>query len=362
MAKLSRLKTAFVIDDLGFGGAQRQLSILVEALARAGEPRVFCLSQSTRPYAERIRAAGVEVVVAPRFRGFDLRRLNYLTRALDDMDIDVVHGFLDAANVYAWTAARQSGRPCVLSLRNERLRLTGFRRWMLCLALRRADFVIANSKAGRRFLIDDMSIPRERVTVVPNAVPASSLSHPLSAPESPVIGFVGRLDPQKRVGLLVDAFALVAADLPRARLVIVGAGPEQSSLVDRVGQLGIQDLVQFTGLVEDVYQRMAGFSCLALPSAYEGFPNVAMEAVGMGVPVVATPVGDVEDIVLDGRTGYLITERSPRALADLLVRAVTDKGLRQRTSQEGPALVKADYSVDSAVDKLMPVYEKVLSQ
>jgi len=359
---MSGLKTAFVIDDLGFGGAQRQLSILVEALSRSGEPRVFCLSQSTRPYADKIREAGVEVVAMPRFRGFDLRRLSYLTRALDEMDIDVVHGFLDAANVYAWTAARQSGRPCVLSLRNERLRLHGFRRWMLCLALRRADFVIANSKAGRRFLIDDLSIPRERVTVVPNAVSVSSLSPPLSAPDTPVIGFVGRLDPQKRVGFLVDAFALVLAVLPEARLVIVGAGPERSSLVDRVRRHGIEHLVQFTGLVENVEQRMAAFSCLALPSAYEGFPNVAMEAVGMGVPVVAAAVGDVEDIVLDGRTGYLMTERSPRALADLLVRAATDEGLKRRAASEGPALVKANYSVDAAIDRLMPVYERVTSQ
>ena len=204
--------------------------------------------------------------------------------------------------------------------------------------------------------------PRERVNVVPNAVSTSSLSSPVFAPDKPVIGFVGRLDPQKRVGLLVDAFALALADLPEARLVIVGDGPERSSLIDRVRQHGIEPRVEFTGLVENVYQYMAAFSCLALPSAYEGFPNVALEAVGLGVPVVAAPVGDVEDIVLDGRTGYLMTERSPRALADLLVRAATDEGLKQRTVREGPALVKANYSVDAAIDKLMPVYEKVMSQ
>jgi glycosyltransferase involved in cell wall biosynthesis len=356
----SGFKTAFVIDDLGFGGAQRQLSVLVEALSRTGQPSVFCLSQSTRPFADKIRSAGIQVFALPRSHGFDLRRLNYLVRAFGEMDVDVVHGFLDAANVYAWAAARRTGRPCVLSLRNERLRLHGFRRWILQLALRRADFVVANSKAGRRFLVEVLSIPRARVAVVPNAVSVSLMSPPRGAPELPVIGYVGRLDPQKRVDLVVDAFALASRQgLPEAKLTVVGDGPEHKRLVDRVRRLGLEDRVQFTGLIENVAETMAGFTCLALPSAYEGFPNVALEAVGLGVPVVAAPVGDVEDIVLDGRTGYLMTERSPRALADLLVRAATDPALRRRAGEEGPALVRANYSVDAAVEKLVSVYETV---
>ena len=278
------------------------------------------------------------------------------------MKVDIVHGFLDAANVYAWAAARRAGRPCVLSLRNERLRLHGFRRWMLRRALRRADFVIANSKAGRRFLIEGLSIASERVTVIPNAASGSMMSPPGPAPEPPVIGFVGRLDPQKQVDVLVEAFALALADLPEASLTIVGAGPEHNDLLDLIRRRGIEDRVEFTGLIENVEERMAGFSCLALPSAYEGFPNVAMEAVGLGVPVVAAPVGDVEDIVLEGRTGYLMTERSPRALADLLIRAATDQELRRRVGEEGPSLIRANYSVDAAVDKLMPVYEKVVGK
>jgi glycosyltransferase involved in cell wall biosynthesis len=358
----NRLKTAFVIDDLGFGGAQRQLSILVEALARTAEPCVFCMSENARPYGERIRRAGVEVIVLPRSRGFDLLRARDLARAIEGMNIDIVHGFLDAANVYAWVAARRAGRPCVLSLRNERLRLGGLRRWALRLALRRADSVVANSKAGRRFLIDVLSLPRERVTVIPNAVSFSSMPPPLPAPEPPVIGFVGRLDLQKQVGVLVDAFALAAKELPDATLVIVGDGPERASLLDRVRGRGVADRVQFTGLVENAERMMAGFSCLVLPSAYEGFPNVALEAVALGVPVVAAAVGDVEDIVIDDRTGYLWRDPSVHTLAGLLLRAAKNDELRRRTGQEGPALVRENYSVDVALARLMPVYERIVNR
>jgi glycosyltransferase involved in cell wall biosynthesis len=122
---------------------------------------------------------------------------------------------------------------------------------------------------------------------------------------------------------------------------------------------GIEDRVRFTGPIENVQDTMARFACLALPSAYEGFPNVALEAVAMGVPVVAAPVGDVEDIVLDGRTGYLMTEPTSRALADLLIRAVGDTTLRQRAGKEGPELVREKHSVDAAVDRLTFVYRRV---
>jgi glycosyltransferase involved in cell wall biosynthesis len=354
----SRLNIAFVIDDLGFGGAQRQLSILAAALARTDVPVVFCLSPSTHPFAGHIRDAGVEVVELPRSHGFDLRRLGLLARAFDTRGIDVVHGFLDAANVYAYAAARRSRRPCVLSLRNERLRLRGVRAWLLERALRRADQVVANSRAGVRFLVDETAVPPGRVTLIPNAV-SPGLEPPTDPPargSSPVIGFVGRLTAQKQVGLLLDAFALVTRKLPDARLVIAGDGPDREKLAGQARRLGIDNAVEFTGHVEDPELRMARFSCLALPSAYEGFPNVAMEAVALGVPVVAAAAGDVEDIVLDGRTGHIAVDPTPESFSDLLLRTVNDDALRHRAYEEGPALIRSKYSVESSVEKLRAVY------
>lgn len=354
----NRLNIAFVIDDLGFGGAQRQLSILAAALARTDVPVVFCLSQTTHPFAGHMMDAGVEVVVLPRSHGFDLKRLGLLARAFDKRGIDVVHGFLDAANVYAYAAARRSRRPCVLSLRNERLRLRGIRAWLLERALRRADHVVTNSLAGVRFLVDRTAVPPDRVTLIPNAV-SPGLEPPTDPPAerlSPVIGFVGRLTAQKQVGLLLDAFALVIRELPDARLVIVGDGPDREQLTGQVRRLGVDNAVEFTGHVDDPEHWMARFSCLALPSAYEGFPNVAMEAIALGVPVVAAAAGDVEDIVLDGRTGYVARELSPQGLAELLTRTVTDESLRLRAYEEGPALVRANYSVETSVKKLRAVY------
>lgn len=350
-------KIAFVIDDLGHGGAQRQLSILVTALAKQVEPQVYCLSEITRPFADVIRAEGARVVTLPRSGGFDVGRLRSLTSEFSEQRFDVIHGFLDAANLYAYLAARRTRVPCVLSLRNEVLRLSGVRGWLLRWALRRADRVVANSKAGARYLENVVSVDAAKISVVPNAVaPQAGGPTDPSFPSKPVIGFVGRLVKQKGLDLLVDAFAILRGRFPEARLVLVGDGPMRQSLIDRVESLGVTGSVTMTGAVDDVKRQMLEFSCLVLPSAFEGLPNAVMEALSLGLPVVTRPVGDLEEVVWEGRTGRLIRDDSPESVADLLSEVVADHGLRHSAAHEGPTLIQSRYSVASAIEKLLDVY------
>lgn len=362
-----RLKIAYVIDDLGYGGAQRQLSVQVTALAETADPRVYCLSDITRPFAATIRAGGVRVIPIHRSHGFDLGRLSFLVGELSREKTDVVHGFLDASNVYAYLAARLSGLPCVLSLRSDAPRLAGIRGQCLRYALRSADRVVANSKAGARFLSESVSVRPQRTAVVPNAVAPSFLSgdgaeHRASVLPSPaVVGFVGRLSEAKRLDLLVDAHAALLERAPDTKLVLVGDGPERQSLIERIDRLGTADLVTMTGAVDDVAPRIREFSCLVLPSAFEGSPNVVMEALAVGVPVVARPVGDLEDVVVDGRTGFLLREDTPAALADLLSRVVTDASLRTRVGEHGPGLIRTEYSLANSTDKLTTLYAKLVA-
>ena len=285
-------------------------------------------------------------------------RLRSLAREISRGEVDIVHGFLDAANLYAYLAARYTRRPCVLSMRNEVLRLHGFRGWCLRRALRRADWVVTNSRAGARFLADVVSVDPGKTSFVPNAVapvPHDDAPSPVP-PQPPVIGFVGRLVAQKQPDLLVNAYAILRQRVPDARLVLVGDGPQRQWLLDQARRLGVADGVTMTGAVDDVEPYMRRFSCLVLPSAFEGFPNVVMEALSLGVPVVARPVGDLEEVVLEGRTGRLITEDTPDALASLLSRVVADEVLRRSAAEQGPALIRTHYSVEAAAERLLTVY------
>jgi glycosyltransferase involved in cell wall biosynthesis len=144
--------------------------------------------------------------------------------------------------------------------------------------------------------------------------------------------------------------------VPDAKLVLVGDGPQRQSLLDRIRRLGVADGVTMTGAVDNVEQYMREFTCLVLPSAFEGFPNVVMEALSLGIPVVARPVGDLEEIVLEGRTGRLVREDTPTALAFLLSQVVEDESLRRNAAEQGPEMIRTQYSVAAALDKLLTVY------
>lgn len=354
-----RLKIAFVIDELGYGGAQRQLSILAEGVSEFVDPHVFCLSTVSHPFAARIRERQIPVVEIERRSNVDFRRLRALYKTLAREQIDVVHGILDAANIYAFLAARKTGLPVVLSLRSDRLRLGGIRAHVLRYALRNADRVVANSKAGRHYLTANVKVSPEKILLIPNAVSSPAAPDPGKRDLSPgldVIGFVGRLSPEKRIDMLVDAFAILLQDHPEAHLVLVGDGTERARLTALIQEKGLGNSVEMTGMIEGVAAQMARFSCLVLPSVYEGSPNVVLEALAGGVPVIASPVGDLEEIVVDGHTGFLLRERTAPALAHLLDQVLRDDSLRQRVSVEGPRIIREKFSVGSAVEKLCQVY------
>jgi glycosyltransferase involved in cell wall biosynthesis len=360
-----RLKIAFVIDDLGFGGAQHQLSILAGALTDFVEPLVFCLSSVSHPFAARLKERQIPVTEFERRSNFDLVRLRSLYGALSRERVDVVHGILDAANIYSFLAARKTGLPIVLSLRSDRLRLGGMKAVILRYALRKADRVVVNSKAGRRYLTDTIKVRPERIALIRNAasVPPERPPRPEEPDvESPVIGFVGRLSPEKNLDLLVEAFARLRERQREVRLILIGDGPERDRVAALVNDKRLGEFVEMPGMVEDAAAHIARFSCLVLPSVYEGSPNVVLEALAAGVPVIAGPVGDLEEIVVDGRTGFIMRERSAVALASLTERALSDDSMRRRASVEGPRIVREKFSATTAVEKLNELYRSLVDR
>ena len=138
MIEASPHKIAYVIDDLSIGGAQKQLSLLARELPnRRFVPIVFALSENLHPFAAVLEGDGVEVISIPRRSHNDVVRLLTLRRLLARADIDLLHGFLDASNAYAFLAARMLHKPVVLGVQSDRLRLSGVKSWSLSWMLRR---------------------------------------------------------------------------------------------------------------------------------------------------------------------------------------------------------------------------------
>jgi glycosyltransferase involved in cell wall biosynthesis len=179
----------------------------------------------------------------------------------------------------------------------------------------------------------------------------------------PVLLVVGRLSREKGHADLLTALDLLRRNSKEPfHAVFVGDGPEQDKLEGIIRDLGLQDLVTMAGLQHDVRPYYALASMVVMPSHSEGSPNVLLEAMAAGVPVVATAVGGVPEIATDELTALLAEPRNPASLAHAMQRMLEDSGLRCRLAQNARELAERDYSLEAYRRSVVGIFQKVLSE
>jgi len=235
--------------------------------------------------------------------------------------------------------------------------------------MRYADHVVTVSEAMRRELIST-GIDPNRVTAVhnsinPPAAPPNSLlkttaRRRLGLPENAlVVGSVGRLSPEKGHAYLLEAAAKLNGSAPGFVLVLIGDGPEKENLSNLCSSLKISDRVRLVGFASDAGELIAAFDILALPSLSEGLPNVVLEAYAKAVPVVASAVGGVPEVVRHGETGLLVAPKDSDALASAIAKLLASPSEAQRMGRAGFELVTNRFCTAKNADKLARVYASV---
>ena len=223
--------------------------------------------------------------------------------------------------------------------------LKGLRTWWT----RRADQVIVPSRYLARWVMG-LGVPENRLTVIYNAVAPPNGLAPLPSPLGTPVKLVtaGRLVPMKRVDGILEAIA----NMKDVGLVVIGDGPERKRLKSRASELGLDDRVCFTGAREqsETLALMAACDVFVLNSLYEGLPHVALEAMALGIPVVATAVCGTPEAVVDGETGYLVNSQDG-ALAEALERLIIDPGLRRRLGERARASVEETFGPRLMVER-----------
>jgi glycosyltransferase involved in cell wall biosynthesis len=359
------LTVAYLIDSLSFGGAERQLSLLAPALPAPFKPVVISLSTDLHPFGAVLESKGIEVVAIERRSHADLRRLWEAARVIRLRKTDIVHGFLDAANAYAFAAACVLRKPVVLSLQNQVLRMSGAKGAALLWMLRRADCVLVNSRAGADFLRARVGVPEKRILHIPNWIDPNRIgrARDIPPPGAPVtIGFVGRFARQKRVDLLVDTFHRVLGKMPDSRLILMGDGNEREQIKRRVERLNIADSVEFIPADPNIDATLRRIHVFVMTSAFEGLPNAAIEALSMGIPIVSTPVGDIGELIVEGKTGTFFEDDRPDSMAETLARVLTDRSLLENAARLGPRLVEEKFSLRRGVERLTAVYRTLAAR
>jgi glycosyltransferase involved in cell wall biosynthesis len=228
-------------------------------------------------------------------------------------------------------------------------------------ALRSSDAVVALTPRSRRSLAARTRIRRS--CVIPNAPDLPALAGRETSGRNRHVLFLGHLYRDKGVYELLDAFARLRSARPGLRLVMAGEGAEARRLRYEANRLGLSEAVELPGWVGsgEKAELLAKAACLALPSHDEGFPLALLEAMLAGVPVVATSVGGVPEIVEDGRHALLVAPHDPDALAAALARVIDDPKLAMRLSEAASRHARAEYTPDRLAERVGALYAELLA-
>ena len=357
-----------LIPTLDRSGAEKQMVLLAKGLPRDRFRVEAAALTRLGPLAGNLRAAGVPVTLIGKPLKLDPFALGRLTRFLRVGRFDVVQTWVFAANAYGRAAARLANVPVVVTaemavdLWKTRAHLAIDRR-----LARWTDKVVGNSDAVVDFY-RKAGLPGAKLARIysgidagaPPAVDPAALRASFGwPPDAPLVLFVGRLMPQKAVADLVSALDLLQHVRPRVRTLIAGDGPLRAELEETSRAFRLPDKVKFLGQREDVPALLAAADVLVLPSLYEGLPNVVLEAMRFGKPVVATAAPGTTEVVVDGETGLLVPLRTPTALARAIRTIVDDPALARRLGDAGRARVDAEFGVGAMVDQFARLYESL---
>ena len=360
------LQLSLIVDHIHVGGAEVLLLNLFRHFDPAVvQPRLICL-QEAGTMAREFEAYGFPVTVIGRSGRYDMRTVPRLARRFrqDRTDVVLVTHLHPAPLTLGRLAARLTLRASVVAPHGmDTLTFTGRR----CLprhdveTLFLSDAMVLVAPSQGSYLHREEGVgryPWRRIpeVVIPNGIPLPPVPTAIDRAwaraeldldeQDVVVGIVARLEAVKAHEVLFDALAKLAAADSRLRLVVVGDGDREADLKGLANTLGIADRVRFTGLRRDVAQLLPGFDMACLTSRYECAPLVVIEAMAAGLPIIATDVGAVRDMINDGEEGVIVNVGDVDALADQIAILAADADLRTRMGARGRICAERKFRIE----------------
>ncbi len=371
-----RHRVLLVISNLGYGGAERQVIEIANGLGAHDIEGHVCILSSHAPMASALVGSEHRLHRIEKHNRFDISVVWRLARLMKALDVDVVHGFLFDAEIATRLAARLAGVSYVVgSERNSVHNYKAINYWAYRLTSPLMSVCVANSEAGKRFNMTQFGLPEERYRVVYNGVDTARFQPRDQGParealgiegEGLVVGMVGSFKRQKNHGYLLRVVGRLAAQGIDFQLLLVGTtifeGDSESEAYFRgietmINEMALGDRVRLLGPRTDVETVYNACDVTVLPSLFEGTPNVALESLASGVPVIATDVSDNAIVIPDGEVGFIVGLEDEEAFANRLRELLVDGELRQRFGDAARALIMKRFSQAIMVENMVRVYE-----
>ncbi len=381
-ADKSRIRVAHCLEQVRSGGVERRRLSLARNLDPARFEQMLICTEADPQFRAEFEKAGCKVHEIGALRGrFDWPRIRAAADLLRTFRPDIVHGAVFEGVVIAAIAGKLAQVPIIIAeetITPAGRRWTGHLYYRLLTAI--ADQVVAISGAVADYLVGGIKLPRSKVRLITNGVaepPAPSAAALKSvrkslglAPDTPVIGTVGRLaspkgqppDAHKRIADAIVAMRLVLEQVPAARLVVVGEGPDRAFLEQIAAREGLGDAVTFAGFQSPVRPYLQCMDVLVHPSQTEGLPLALVEAMFASRPIVASDVAGSNEVVEDGVTGFLVPVRDPATLARRTIELLAKPELRARMGAAGLERARALFSEERYVREVAEFYEELAAK
>lgn len=370
------LNVLHAIDALQIGGTEGQCLSLARQLDPARWRSVLLSLNPGGPLLEVAHGAGLEVEVFP-FPGFrrpnamlSLVRLAGLMRRAG---IHIVQAYGFYSNLAGLLAGRLAGVPILVASRRDMgVYLGRLDRLAERIAFRLADRVVVNAEAIRAELAGSGQVRPEKVVVIPTGVDLRRFDPDGAAGPRPpwawkgrAVGMVAKFRRQKDQPTFLRAAERILAADPKVGFVLAGDGPSRESVERLARAMGLASSVRFVGAVPPdampAFLRHLDVAVLA-SNGNEGIPNVVLEAMAMGKPVVASDTGGCREAVLDGVTGFLVPPRDPERLAEMTLRLLRDERAAARMGRAGRERVEAEFSLGRMAERFSRLYERLAGE
>lgn len=354
------MKIIQVMPEFGLAGAEVMAENLAYGLKAEGHEVLiisfYCMHTAI---TDRLEKNGIRIEYLGKKKGFDLSIVFKMRKIMKKFRPDIVHTHRYVLP-YAFLASARLNVKRVHTVHNVAEKEVPQKQLPMQKVLFKKFGVIpvAITPLTQKSIEDYYGLNQSEVTLVYNGIDLTQcIAKKNTQIDSQIkILHVGRFAPQKNHEMMVEAFADVVKDYPKCELDLVGDGDLVDSVKQKVTELGIEEKVHFVGLLDKVYEKMSESDIFILPSNYEGMPITLIEAMATGLPIVATAVGGVPDMIEDGKSGLLVGVTKDK-IAKGIVSLIEDAMLRETVSQ-GAKQRSVQFSMENMTRAYISVYQQ----
>ncbi|MEW5958584.1 MAG: glycosyltransferase [Chloroflexota bacterium] len=370
---MAKARILHLLTNSAIGGTER---MVLEFIARADRQRFdwfIGALLSGGPLFGLAADLGIPSVDFKKRRFFEFAALLKLFYFMKENRIDLVHLYGLQADVLGRLAARLAGVPAVVSaIRGPEPWRQWYHSWLDRSTSGLVDLYISNSEAGRQTALEREKISPQKVVTIHNGidltrfdgvdfeVDALRRTYGLTA-NTPLVGVIANLRPMKGHADVIAALPLIIEQIPDIRFMFVGRDDMNGAIHSLAQESGLAQHIIFTGFHSDVRPFYQLFDLFLLPSTWEGCPVSILEAMAMSKPVVATAVGGVPELVVDGQTGRLISPHCPQSIAGAVVALLKEPAAAQQMGRAGRSHVEEHFTLPKMIVQIEAVYDELLA-